>query len=62
MEDFGVEAEWNFFATAHGKEPCDVTGGAIKCLATRASLQCPFQDQIQTPHVPLCLCCTCMMS
>ena len=49
MEDFNVEAEWHFFATAHGKGPCDGIGGTVKRLATKGSLQRPFTDQIQTP-------------
>ena len=27
--DFGFGAEWNFFATAHGKSPCDGIGGTV---------------------------------
>lgn len=46
-EDFGVPAEWHFFATAHGKGPSDGLGGTIKRLATRASLQ---GEIIQTPQ------------
>ncbi|CAF2174414.1 unnamed protein product [Rotaria magnacalcarata] len=38
-EDFGVKAEWHFFATSHGKGPCDGIGGTVKRLAARASLQ-----------------------
>lgn len=37
-DDFGVRAEWHFFATSHGKGPCDGLGGTIKRLAARASL------------------------
>lgn len=37
--DFGVQAEWNFFATAHGKGACDGIGGCVKRNAYRASLQ-----------------------
>ena len=37
--DLGVEAEWHFFATSHGKGPCDGLGGTVKRLAARASLQ-----------------------
>ena len=48
--DFGVEAEWHFFATSQGKGTCDGTGGILKRMATKASLQRPYQDQIQTPH------------
>lgn len=45
-EDFGMRAEWNFFATSHGKGPCDGMDGAIKRLAYRYSLQ---DENIQTP-------------
>ncbi|KAE8748198.1 hypothetical protein FOCC_FOCC005036 [Frankliniella occidentalis] len=38
-KDFGVPAEWNFFATSHGKSACDGIGGRIKRLATLYSLQ-----------------------
>lgn len=37
--DFGIEARWNFFPTAHGKGPCDGLGGQVKRLAKRFSLQ-----------------------
>lgn len=49
-QDFGITAEWNFYATSHGKNSCDGVGGAVKRLATRASLQRPLDDQILTPH------------
>lgn len=29
-KDFGINAEWHFFATSHGKSPCDALGGAFK--------------------------------
>ena len=48
--DFGVDAEWHFFATSHGKGPCDGVGGTIKRLAARASLQRPYHEQIMTPR------------
>lgn len=35
---YDIEAEWHFFATSHGKGPCDAIGGTIKRMATRASL------------------------
>ena len=50
FEDFGVEAEWHFFATSHGKGPCDGVGGTVKRLAARASLQRPDAEQLQTPE------------
>lgn len=37
-DDFNVNAQWHFFATSHGKGPCDGLGGTIKRLAARASL------------------------
>ena len=48
--DFGLDAEWNFFATSHGKGPCDGVGGTVKRLAARASLQRPYDRQILTPQ------------
>ena len=48
--DFIVAAEWTFFATSHGKSPCDGIGGNIKCTVTKASLQRPCNDQILTQH------------
>ena len=47
--DFGIEAEWHFSATSHGKGPCDGVGGTVKRLAAKASLQRPYDHQIQTP-------------
>ena len=47
--DFDVKAEWHFSATSHGKGACDGLGGTVKCLAARASLQKPYQEQIMTP-------------
>ena len=48
-KDFGVKANWNFFATSHGKSPCDGIGGVVKRLVSRASLQAASEDQIITP-------------
>ena len=39
-----------FFATSHGKGPCDGVEGSVKRLAACASLQRPFEIQIQTPE------------
>jgi hypothetical protein len=49
-QDFGMSAEWHFFATSHGKGACDGVGGTVKRLAARASLQRPYRDQISTPR------------
>lgn len=49
-QDFGISAEWHFYATAHGKSTCDCIGGTVKRLAARASLQRSFDHQIMAPH------------
>ena len=49
-EDFNLHAKWNFFATSHGKQPCDGIGGTVKRLAAKASLQRNLQNQILTPE------------
>lgn len=45
-KDFGLKAQWSFFATAHGKSPCDGIAGTVKRAASKASLQC-----IDTNHI-----------
>jgi hypothetical protein len=37
-----------FFATSHGKSPCDGIGGTMKQLVARAILQAATTDQILT--------------
>ncbi|XP_074108483.1 uncharacterized protein LOC141533475 isoform X2 [Cotesia typhae] len=49
-DDFDIPAEWHFFATAHGKGPCDGIRGILKRLAARASLQLAVDKQITTPE------------
>ena len=46
QEDFGVEAAWSFFATSHGKSPCDGIGGTVKRSTALESLRCPLENQI----------------
>ena len=48
--DFGCQAEWHFYATSHGKGPCDGIGGTVKRLAAKANLQRPYSSQIMTPR------------
>ena len=48
-KDFGCAAEWNFFATSHGKSPCDGIGGTVKRLVARASLQATEKNHILSP-------------
>lgn len=48
--EFNINVEWHFYATAHGKGVCDGLGGTVKRLAARASLQRPYEHQIMTPY------------
>ena len=45
-----ILAEWHFFATSHGKGPCDGVEGTVKHEAAKASLQCQYHDQIMTTY------------
>ncbi|KAK4872006.1 hypothetical protein RN001_016130 [Aquatica leii] len=47
--DFGLIAEWNFFATSHGKNFCAGIGGTTRREVTRTSMQRPYNEQILTP-------------
>ena len=38
-EFFGLEGEWSFFATAHGKGSCDGVGGAFKLSVYRYNMK-----------------------
>lgn len=38
-QDFNLRASWSFFATSHGKSPCDGIGGTVKRLVAKESLQ-----------------------
>ncbi len=46
----GLDAEWHFFASCHGKSACDGIGGTLKRLARLASLQRNVNNQITTPE------------
>ena len=46
QDDFNMNAVWNFFATSHGKQPCDGIGGTVKRLVAKASLQHSQNDHI----------------
>lgn len=39
QKDFGIKAEWVFFATSHGKGACDGIGRTVKRHAYQISLQ-----------------------
>lgn len=38
-QELGMPATWSFFATSHGKGPCDGIGGTVKRLARHESLR-----------------------
>ena len=48
--DFNLKAENHFFATSHGKSPCDGIGGTIKREAANSSLRTVITNQILTPE------------
>jgi hypothetical protein len=49
-EYFHVAAEWNFFATPHGRSSCYRTGGTVKQLTACSSLQATNRNHIFTPE------------
>lgn len=55
--DFGLDAEWNFFASSHGKSACDGVGGTTKRETTKASLQRTVNGQILTVEDMYQFCC-----
>ena len=48
-KDFGISAQWHFFATSHGKSVCDGIGGTVKREVARASLQATTSGFLLTP-------------
>ena len=46
--EFALKVEWNFFATSHGKSPCDGISGTVKRLTAQESLIRPYRNQILT--------------
>ena len=55
-DDFGLAAEWNFFATSYGKSTYDGIGGTVKRPVTKASFQRPYNDQILTSDAIINFC------
>ena len=49
-KDFGLDAEWHFFATSLGKNACNRIGGTVKREAAKASLQATVSGHILTPQ------------
>ena len=48
--DFEIDAAWAFFATNHGKSPCDGIGSTVKRKILRASLQIPLNPLNANPE------------
>ena len=46
QKDFELVASWVFFATSHGKSPCDGIGGTVKRAVTKESLKKAADQQI----------------
>ena len=49
--DVGIKVNWSFNATALGKRCCDVVLGAIKGLATNASWQGSYENNILSYYI-----------
>ena len=47
--DHGIQAQWHFFTTSHGKSPYDGIGGTTKQLVARESLRATENYQIFSP-------------
>lgn len=50
-QDFGLECEWHFHATSHGKGPHDGVGGTIRRMAANESLSRIYDNQINTSRL-----------
>jgi hypothetical protein len=50
IEDFGIPAEWNFFASCHGKGACDGIGGTVKRAASEENLKRSARNQMQNAN------------
>ena len=51
-----MDGEWIFFATSHGKSPCDCVGRFVKRYVAKCTLQRPLHDQIFSYQLMLDLC------
>ncbi|KAL7296741.1 hypothetical protein TKK_0010152 [Trichogramma kaykai] len=50
-KDFGIAVKsYNFFATSHGKSPCDALGGTVKRMVMQHCIRFFPQDQITNAH------------
>ncbi len=49
--NFCLKAVWTFFATGHGKGPCDGIGAAVKSTATLAVVGYPHIEAMLYTHI-----------
>ena len=56
QQDFNMDTEWIFFATSHGKSPCDGGWGFVKHQVVKRSLKRPLHDQLLSHQSMLDLC------
>ena len=47
-KDFGLEGTWNFFATSHGKSPCDGIDGTVESHCQSKSAKTKRESYINT--------------
>ena len=45
-KDFGMNAEWHFFATSHGKNVCDGAGETLKRLTAHAGFVAAIESKV----------------
>ena len=55
-QDFGLDAEWIFFATSHGKSPHNGIDSSVKRHAAKRRLQRPMNTQILDYQAMLNVC------
>lgn len=48
-EDFGLDVEWHFFVSCHGKNACNGIGGTTKRPVTKISLQRTYVSYTVSP-------------
>ena len=46
QQDFNMDAEWIFFATTHGKSPCDGVVGLLKVMLQNVVYKDPYMTMV----------------
>ena len=55
-DDFGLDAEWIFFVTSHGKSSCDGIGEFVERHVAKRSSQRPLNNQILDHKAMISIC------